>query len=527
MVPQDDDRIPLTHSTLALTPTTVSLKIMTLSILFAQPTDFINGQTQNITFGGGAAETTLGPGVLGLALVLILLICTVRRKHILAPVMMGLILLPFGQTLVVGSLHLYVSRILIAVALVRIVTVSRPEGPLFAGGINTLDKLFITWALLRSVMFVLRFDGAMGAVVNQGGFLWDVLGGYLLIRFLIRNEEDVTNLLKVFAVIAIVLCVTTLYEKFSGTNLYGILAGTHLRPEVRDGHIRAQGPFHHPILCGTFAATLFPLFLLLRKTGKAPILAIAGLASSIVVPFTTSSSTPLGALMAAIVAVCLWPLRRSMRTIRWGIVLAILCLAAVMNAPVWYVLEHIHFAAGSTGLDRADLIDTFVRHFNQWWLIGTNNNASWGYDMWDVSNQYIAQGISGGLAAFLCFLGMLYLGFKWIGVSRRASAGKQKEWIFWFLGAALLSHSAAFFGISYFDQTRYGWYALLAIISVLTAPLAFNPALVTNRRRSTSHEALPALIPETSAAARRLRVGQRRSSKARSAHYFFAEKYEP
>jgi len=66
---------------------------------------------------------------------------------------------------------------------------------------------------------------------------------------------------------------------------------------------------------------------------------------------------------------------------------------------------------------------------------------------------------------------MIYLGLKWIGISRKSSSeNRQNECYFWLLGAALFSHALAFFGISYFDQTRYSWCALLAMISALTGP---------------------------------------------------------
>ena len=43
--------------------------------------------------------------------------------------------------------------------------------------------------------------------------------------------------------------------------------------------------------------------------------------------------------------------------------------------------------------------------------------------------------------------------------------------VLWFLGAALPTHAVAFWGISYFDQTRVPWFALLTMISAVTAPL--------------------------------------------------------
>ena len=55
------------------------------------------------------------------------------------------------------------------------------------------------------------------------------------------------------------------------------------------------------------------------------------------------------------------------------------------------------------------------------------------------------------------------------------------EWLLWLIGVALFSHCVGFFGISYFDQTRFAWYALLAIISAATAP-RLTTGNVTKRR---------------------------------------------
>ena len=91
--------------------------------------------------------------------------------------------------------------------------------------------------------------------------------------------------------------------------------------------------------------------------------------------------------------------------------------------------------------------------------------------MWDLCNQYVAEGELGGLATFLCFLALIYLCLSRIGIARQSVEGdRNKEWYFWILGATLFSHVVGFFGISYFDQTRVSWFALLAVIVTATAP---------------------------------------------------------
>lgn len=146
----------------------------------------------------------------------------------------------------------------------------------------------------------------------------------------------------------------------------------------------------------------------------------------------------------------------------------VVALALVMKAPVWYVVARFDLIGGH-GWDRAYLIDQFVHHISDWWLLGAKDNANWGSDTWDACNQFVAEGLYGGLSTFILFIVILKRGFSMIGRARRAAEGdRQQEWLFWCLGAALFSNVVAFWGIDYFDQTRLWWSAFLAMISVAT-----------------------------------------------------------
>jgi hypothetical protein len=142
------------------------------------------------------------------------------------------------------------------------------------------------------------------------------------------------------------------------------------------------------------------------------------------------------------------------------------------------------------------LVDQFISHFGDWWLIGTNDNQKWGgegSDMWDTSNRYVEEGETGGFAAFACFLGIIYLGFARLGIARRrASNDRKKEWLVWLLGCAFFAHSTAFFGVSYFDQTQVAWLLLLAMIAAATTGPWSNraPGLsrLSEQSRSPSRE---------------------------------------
>ncbi len=91
--------------------------------------------------------------------------------------------------------------------------------------------------------------------------------------------------------------------------------------------------------------------------------------------------------------------------------------------------------------------------------------------MWDLSNQFVAEGQTGGLATFICFMALICIAFSRLGRARKAVEGdRQKEWYFWSIGCALFAHISAFMGISYFDQVRVLWFLTLVIAVVAAAP---------------------------------------------------------
>jgi hypothetical protein len=184
--------------------------------------------------------------------------------------------------------------------------------------------------------------------------------------------------------------------------------------------------------------------------------------------FTSASSTALMAIFGVGMGILFWPVRRNMRIVRWVVALSLLALHLAMKVPVWFLIARVDIVGGSASFDRAYLIDVFVRHFWDWWLVGTKDIGSWGWSMWDLSDTYVSEGESGGLLAFIFFIAIIKRCFSRIGKVRKSVAGRKRESFMWLLGTALFANVMAFFGVSYWDQTGVAWYTLLAIISVAT-----------------------------------------------------------
>jgi hypothetical protein len=414
--------------------------------------------------GHGASDTILHP-VVAIALVItIALILWRPRKYAIPPLLLCTFLVPRGQEVLLLGGHLYVCRILVLTGFLRAMLGKFQV----AGGWNAIDKLFFVWVSYRTfAMIVTNWPNDLMALLN---FFVTAMCGYIFFRCVFRTENDVITATKTLAVAVVVLGASMVYESRTYVNPFGTyLGGAPTAPLIRDGIVRAQATFGHSILAGCFGATLIPLFFWLwKKEARVP--AVAGIVGSTVMVLTAHSSTPLLAYLAGVLGLLLWPVRRSMKAVRWGIIIAIVALAIAMNAPVWFVIAHINVIGGSGGYDRALLIDNCLRHIKDWWFIGTNQNGNWGYDMWDMSNQFVAEAESGGILTLICFIAIISKCFGRLGSMRKRVIPKQ-QWLFWCLGSIMLANIFGFFGVAYWDQTQIWWFAFLAMICAVTVPI--------------------------------------------------------
>lgn len=418
----------------------------------------------NYKYGGGATETILHPLVLVAMVIVTIVLLLFPRKYAIPAFLFGTFLIPAGQQVVVAGVHVFAYRFLVLAGLLRFI-----RSPRIAGNWNSIDTAFVLLAVSHAIAFTLLY-GDTPALINQVAFIWDYIGGYIFLRYAIRSDEDIITTIKCFAFLTLIFAACMIGEQFTGKNIFGLLGGVRLISEVREGHVRSEAVFQHAILAGTFGATLLPLFVLLWKKTRSKVLSAIAALSSTVMVITSMGSTPLLAYAAGILGVFLWPARKRMRWLRWGFVIGLLCLSLVMHAPVWYIIAHAEVVGGSSGYHRADLLDTFLRHMDQWWLLGTGANATWGNFMIDTSNEYVYQGVTGGLLSLTFLIATISCSFRRIGKVRKfvEGHGRRSEWLLWLLGSALFANVVAFFGISYFDQTRFAWFSLLAMISAAT-----------------------------------------------------------
>ena len=436
---------------------------------------------ENLRFGGGVSDTVFNPAVAVILALACILMCVLGQKKILAPFLLTSMLIPSDQVLVIAGLHFPLLRILIFFGMIRIFLLKgRGKWNVFSGGLNRVDKALILLSVTSAVAGVLLFQNGR-AFIFQLGNLYNAFGVYLLLRCLIRDQEDVVRVIRVMAVIVVALGAVMLFEQATrGHNPYAWLGGAKARYFAsaieRGGRVRATASFGTPILAGVFGAVSFPLFIgLWLSERKQRRIAFIGMVGATIMTLASNSSTPLLALMAVVTGFCLWRIRGIMWIIRWSILVILVCLHMVMKGPVWHLITRIDISGSS--YHRYALLNACIRHFWDWWLIGTRSNADWGWDMWDTANQYVETAQNSGLLGLILFIGILVFGFRYLGQARRAATDKRQALFFWSLAVALLAHVVSFFGISYWDQSIVGWYLLLAFISATAVPEKLKAAV--------------------------------------------------
>ena len=248
------------------------------------------------------------------------------------------------------------------------------------------------------------------------------------------------------------------------------LAGVPAITDIREGRLRCQGAFAHPILAGCFWASLMPLIVVQWwHPGRSRLTVVIGLVCMMTIIMMCASSTPIAALMFGAIGMGFYLMRTSMQRVIWAMCLMLFGLHLVMKAPVWHVLARIDLAGGSTGWYRYLLFDEWVNHFHEWWLFGVVSTGHWGAQyglkLYDITNQFVLEGIRGGLLTVLLFIVVLIAAFRDVGRAWRAAAGNRYHVLLaWALGVSLFIHCTDFLAVSYFGQIRFIYYLLLAAI---------------------------------------------------------------
>lgn len=415
---------------------------------------------------------TLEPMALALLAVLSLLILLLPRRQAVFPLLAMVTLMPLGQQFVIAGANFQFFRLLLLVGALRVVL----RGEWSALKLTGFDRLFLWWVIVGVALGSLS-KPSPELLMSRLGDAYNALVCYFFVRCVIVDVSDVLRAVKSLAWLSLPIAALMLFEHSEGRNLLSVFGGVPEFTLVRNGELRSQGAFRHPILAGAYGAAQVPLFAALLLSGsKGRVLPLLAFVASIVIIATSSSSGAWLALGMALAGMLLWPARSLLPFLRGTTVVAVLFLAAVMQAPVWYLMAKVSSVVGGTGWHRAWLLDQAVAHFDEWWLFGTTYTAHWGPageviwadpNMMDITNHYVMEGVKGGVFTLLLFIALIVASFRTVGRALANPALDRHRLLLWGLGVSMATHCVAFLSVNYFDQTILVWYGLQAMICAI------------------------------------------------------------
>jgi hypothetical protein len=336
------------------------------------------------------------------------------------------------------------------------------------------DKVIIAWAIWALIAYGFLL-GSFNAVVTRAGFMVDAVGTYFVGRLYIKSWKDLKRVVLFVGYASFPVMVFFLVERATGKNLFYIFGGIDQYTLVREGKLRCQGPFSHPIMAGLFWASILPwLALVWIRREASKIMLIGMIAAVVTITLNTVSSTPVMAILLIVVGLALFPFRRILPGLRWVAVFGLVVAQIVMEKGAAHLIARVNVFAGSTGWHRYHLIDEAINHLGEWFWVGTLSTEHWGLGLGDVTNQYILEAVRGGLLGMVLFIMFLVASFNLIGRAIKLSSSESDRWVPWMGGVVFFVHSFSFLSVSYFGQVVASFFLFSGIIVSIAAENIFR-----------------------------------------------------
>lgn len=414
-------------------------------------------------------KAIFSPFALAMLALILFLLLWLPRVQVTFPLVVLLCFVPYTQRFYLGGVNLDFMRVVCLVGWVRVWW--RREK--WEGAFTALDKLILLHAVVSIGAAGLLFQTGQ-AVLLATARAFTQAGFYFLIRRWVRNWDDIARLARYFGLALIPLSVLFVFEWITRSSPFAQVYPDLLLTQAREGRYRCLGAFPHAILAGAFMACLLPLlaerYWERDRRGLGRISAFFSVVSSLFIIQTTASSTPLLAVGASVFGFLMFPFRALAPFLPAMAALSALTLHQVMKKPVWSLVSRVSLVGGSTAYYRFLLIDAAIKHFPEWWLYGLRSTDHWGPGLFDLTNQYIFEGVNGGLGRLLAFLAILFAAFRSLERKLRLEQGdrlaSRRTWSLWVM---LFAHCVVFLGVSYYGQSTQFLFLTFAIIGSHTA----------------------------------------------------------
>jgi hypothetical protein len=410
--------------------------------------------SENNSLVGG--ETVAHPVGIALLVVCAITILSQKRERVIYPLVLFMVLIPGAQRIVIASIDFSFIRILVMVLLARILI--KKEGGNFK--LQKPDVILFWWMGMGILAYGLLL-GPSG-IITRTGYMLDTVGAYCVGRVYLRSSEDIKRVLLMVGLFSLPVLVFFLIERASGKNMFYVFGGIPEYTMVRNSRLRCQGPFAHPIMAGVFWATLLPWFIgMYYGKSASKTLIFIYISSIFIIVINTASSTPVMVILFTFLGISMFKIRHKMGLIRKLLFGLIVSLHLVMKAPVWHLISRIDLSGGSTGWHRFNLIEQSINHFGEWWFVGIASTRHWSFGAQDMTNQYLLEGMRGGIIGFILYIWFIVRVYSLLGQAQRKADSKSELWFQWSSGVMLFTHTMSFLAAAYFGQANIAFFLFI------------------------------------------------------------------
>jgi len=413
-----------------------------------------------------------------LAIIVSLLVITLRPEHALAAYITSLLWYPSYLAISIGTIDILIGRFVIGILILRCLCDDRIRGKLTWCRLDTLVAL--SMAVYVGSYFITLNQTFSLTIESRGGFLMDTWFAYMAARFVITDRAKLMSVIKWIGIALVPLAILGVIESVSGWQPFAPLwrfspwySGGAFISRARYGFARAVGPFSHAILFGGGFAMFLPLIYYLRYE-KNDWHQLAYVFSGIAVLGALSSLSSGPWIMVILVIFCLIVERHKVLIKPLLIFFLLLCILTEITSDrhFYYPLTNWINVLGGAGWHRARLIDVAFQHFGEWWLYGYGSvDPGWGHFFGmphtDVTNEYILMGVRYGVFGMVALCLVLATAFRRIIFTYKRMTHPAMKSLCWAFGSFLFAVTVSWMSVSFFGQLTSLFYCTLGMIGSL------------------------------------------------------------
>lgn len=375
-------------------------------------------------------------------------ILIVQRRNLPWVILPALVFVAGGQRLVLGGVDFGVLRLIGLFAMLRFGIRAEMSKVRW----TTIDVMALGFAFVPTICIVLRGD--MFKLMAALGMGFDFVSMYVIGRICLTDFVAWRRLVLGMALLSIPIAISLAIEKATARNMFAVFGGIPEITPVRDGKLRAQGAFAHPILAGAWFSAFIPLLVGIWRGRPVPTVRYAvavGVACSIIVIFSVDSATAVSGLLAAGIGLAFFRYQSILAYWKWLLPIAFFIHVFSQNGLHGLMFARVSLVSGATGHHRYRLYDAWLDRFTEWFLIGSNGTSHWGWHLFDVTSEYILAAVRGGMLGLVCLIAIQCLAIKHLSAARKRMSRAESTLAF-HITLAVLVQMFMFLAVSYFGQ---------------------------------------------------------------------------